>query len=256
MSFALLDTVIQHWNETNQRILPDFYLGNRWLEIGLFAGCFAVLVLLPMRISRLSKAFRTSRRMMMAHAYEILLFRKRPRAVMRAEMALVGRNVQCISLLLPSLLMGGVLWLFLSDMLKNRYAHAPCRIDENIVLRSEPLSEIDSSQQDNELTPDISCFDVTASVRNTKRKTSWLRVRPRHNGVHAITTCSFLPGPNLNVGVSGSPAQPNQIRNGVHYRVSYPLDTWWGEQSRYLWVFFGASLLLAIPLARVFGIEM
>ena len=240
-----------------QALPPTGYFLGRWGELAVAGGVFAVVLLLLVRCFGLGPRLQRLRKAMVASAYEVLLYRRHPRQVLRAEGRLIWTNLKAFVVLAPIVLCGGILFAFMAGTLANRYQCAPGTVGEDIVIHSR-LEKGDAVKANE----DIICepedgLALTASVRNRATRRAWIRLRASRPGTFTLAgVAGTFGGPVLNIGRPEFPAQPRQRTSGVSYHIGYPPRKWPGGPKGWMLCFFGMSLVLAWPLARVLRIRL
>jgi len=241
-----IGAVISACDRLGQALPSGAFLLSWWLELALAAGLFALLLVSLSRITRLGGKIRAVRRKMVAATEEILLYRRRPLTVIRAELKLVSWNAVLLLVLAPLLAVGGSLFKAAYGSLDNRYGFAPCRVGEDVIVRAGI-----SQGPPAETVPDgLACsMPMTAMVRSPATGQVSMRLRPTEAGLFPLT----LPNGTklvLNVGCPARPAMPRQRAGDVEVRIGYPPRKLLGMRRGWVPAFFGWSMVLAWPLSR------
>jgi len=240
-----------------QSMMPNWYLVNRWVELSVATGVFTVVVILIIKHTGFRKHLASSRRAMVAAAYEIILYRRRPFVVISAELRLVWHNLRFLLFLLPSLLVAGALFVMILGTLTNRFDYAPAAAYSDIVIRSTPQNSAKLQMEDCLVTTGASGLKLTARVSNPNTSQAWLRLHATKPGVYRLEQGSQKTrGPVVVIGEPLAPAQSNQFIGGVHHKVFYPTAKWLGIERGWMFLFVGGSFLLAIPTMRLLKLRM
>ena len=128
-------------DQVSQAHLPSYYIGGRHAELALAATIFIAVVMVFMKYFGLCSRLHTARRELMACTYQLLLYRRQRRVVMRTQVRTLWCNAKYLLLLMPTILFASVLYLLLHDALANRYAFAPASVGTPFVLRLTPLDD-------------------------------------------------------------------------------------------------------------------
>ncbi len=252
-----LHGIVTICNRFGQRVLPDCYVINRWVDLGFATFIFTMAAIVTIKHVGFQKRFRSARRAMIAAGYEILLYRRAPLAVIGAEVKLVWNNIKCLLFLAPSLVTIGLLYMLISGSLSNRYDYAPFGENEDIVISTTRADPSQASVRNPILVSKNPELEITARVRNDYFRKTWTRLRANHAGVFKLvgqTTGNSCP--TIVVGQQGAISRADQFINGVHYHVDYPTEQWCGRKRGWMFFFFGGSLIGAFPLMRLLRIRM
>lgn len=242
---------------TIQSITPNRYLVNRWVELAVVTGIFTVIVIMIIKNTGFRKHLTSSRRAMVAAAYEILLYRRRPFVVIFAELRLVWHNLRFLLFLLPSLLVTGAVFVMISGFLTNRFNYAPAAAYSDIVISSTPQNQAKLQIEDCIVTTGASGLKPTARVSNPNTSKTWLRLYATKPGVYRLQQGSQKTrGPVVVIGEPLVAAQSDQFIGGVHHKVFYPTAKWIGIEKGWMFLFLVGSLLLAIPTMRLLKFRM
>ncbi len=241
--------MISACDRLGQALPGGAFLLSWWLELALAAGLFALLLVLLARITGLGGKIRIVRRKMIAATEEILLYRRRPLTVIRAELKLVGWNAVLLLILAPLLVVGGGIFKAAYGSLDNRYGFAPAKAGEALVVRAYcPVGSLAGIEVIEASGAGRSVL-VTACVRSAARQTVWSRLRPDRAGLYSI----HLPGTTdeafLNVGFPDCPAMPQQQAGDVDIRIGYPPRKMFGLRHGWTLVFFVMCIAAAWPMS-------
>lgn len=242
---------------TIQSMMPNEYLVNRWVELIVITVLFTVVVIMIMKYTGLRKHLTSSRRAMVATAYEILLYRHRPFVVIFAELRLLWHNLRFLLFLLPSLLLAGAVFVIILGTLRNRFDYAPATACGDIVISSTPLNPAKLQIKDCVVTTAASGLNTTVRVSNPNIPKTWLRFNATKPGFYRLQQGSEKKnGPIVVIGESLAPAQSDQFIGGVHHKIFYPTAKWLGIEEGWMPIFIAGSLVLTIPIMRVLKLRM
>ncbi len=229
------------------RALPQVYLANRWVELAFAAAFFTLLILLFIKLTRLLPRVRSARQQMIAAAYEIYLYRNRPRMVLRAQWRCIWNNLKLLLYLSPALVFGGVLFALFYGVLSDRYGYGPAGVGANVVIRARAVGEVPDAPllvepaSDNVL--------LTGHVHVASIATTWSRLRASSAGIHPLRVGGH-EALRLNVATPGRPAIPRQFARRIDLHVDYPIRKWWGLETGWMLYFLVICLIASIPLGR------
>ena len=254
---SLLDGYVRTCDRIGEACGPPWYVGNVYIELILVACLFTLVQLVLIRHVGFPNRLRNVRRSMVAAAYGMLLYRRRPKAIVVGELRLVWNSLKFLVFLLPSLALGGLLFAGLWHTLSGRYGHGPLRIGEEAVVRAEGLSDSARELSDCDVVANGQDLEVTARVRAPAVRTVWTRVRPRRAGLFQVEMGQSGAEPFvLNVAMWESPVAPRQTVDGVAVSISYPTRRWWGSSHGWLVCFLVVCLVAAWPLGRLLGTRL
>lgn len=247
---AVCGTFISFCDRIGQRYAPGRYLFNPWIEMVLVAAVFMLLLLVFTKYAGFCSRLGNARREMLAAAYEILLYRRRPRTVLIGELKLICANLKFLAWLTPSLVFAGVLFAGMYNTLSNRYGYAPAAIGKDIVVKTKHASGEKQELSSCRIDKNKNDLAISARVTVPSVGATWTRVAPLRAGLLALDLGRENATAALNVESSHLPAMPRQYDNGLEIWIGYPRRKWWGSAHGWLVYFLVASTAVAVPLAR------
>ncbi len=250
---SLVNRMAAACDQVGERIPGGAFFVNRWVELSLVALAYTGVLVAAMKITRLNAPIHRCGRQITAAAYEILLFRHSVRAVVTAELRLLGWNLRCTLCLLPVLALGFLAFHIMSGSLKNRYAYRPIDIVEPFVIQFSGLNAraLHTANEADEAGDGAIMID--AMVCNEQLNTVWAQVHSEVQGIHGFGSEISSRDACLNVDSLARPAQPRQ-RAGEHfYRISYPVSAWWGDRHGWMWTFGVLCIIWAWPLNKAWN---
>jgi hypothetical protein len=238
-------------------LAPNWYLGNRYVELALVACVFTLVQVVVIRYAGFQARLRRARGNMVVAAYHMLLYWRRPRAIVSGEMGLLWNGLKFFVLLLPSLAIGGLLFAGMWSTLSGRYGHGPLSPKEEAVVRASVSSDSGRTLTDCDVSAGGQDLEVTAKVRIPAVRTVWTRVKPGRAGLFCLDLGRDHPRRLvLNVATRGKPVMLRQTVNGVEVTISYPVRRWWGLKHGWLVYFLAACFVAAPPLGRLLGTRL
>jgi hypothetical protein len=203
------------------------YLGNRWVECALLSALFGLGFAALMRGTGLFRFAERAGRGVLGAAHEVLLFRWRPRAVLRAEGRLL-RSLEAVLLaLVPVLLVGAPLILGFASLLKERYGHAPARIERSLVVRIEhPRSGAREEAPWPRRIEKLEGLSLTARVEPEWARRSWLRLEPGEPGTYPLAVARKAQPVRLRAGADAGSVQRWWRVGGSLIFLNYPHRRW------------------------------
>lgn len=240
-----------------RHLAPSRYLLSDWVELGIIATAFAVVLLTFVRLTGLGGPLRRARRNVLAAAYEILLYRRRPRAVIAAEARLAWSNLKYLFWLAPLVAFGGLCFTAVYRTCSDRYGRGPARVGEPLVVRCRPaggaggdLAKCTMLSNDGDLGP-------TARAEAPAVGAVWTRFTPRRPGIFALKTSPNAPGRVLvNVDSPAAPAICWQYVDGLEVHIQYPLRKWWRLEHGWVVYFLAVSTLVSGLVCRRLGVRL
>jgi hypothetical protein len=248
--FAVCDRALRAWS-------PERYLLCPAVELALIATLFMVAVLVFMRHFGLCGMLREARRQMLADVYQLLLYRRCLRLLVRSELRLAWGNIRYLVLLGPTLLFGGVLFGAMYNAMADRYGCMPLRVGQDVVIRSRCLSGTASDLAQADVHADERLLPITAQVHSQAAGTVWTRLRCMRAGVWPVAL-----GPDgghwasVNVQVFDRPPRPWQYVGDVEVHIAYPRAKWWGMAHGWLIYFLLICLVVARPVLLLTGVRL
>jgi hypothetical protein len=236
---------MNYGDHTAHMLLPRDYIVNRWVDISTMAVIFMLMMLISMKYFGFSRTFKKVRRDLIASAYEILLYHRNVRIILKAEWKLLWCNLKLLILLSPSLFVGGLLFAVFYNTLSDRYAFRAFQPGEKIVARITSADIPDRIVNDNEK------IEITARVYAHSANTVWIRLVPKQAGILSIETDHKTNnGLFLDLISSDRPALPHLELSGMAFDIRYPHRLWMGWSHGWLIVFFMVCLITTVPMAR------
>ncbi len=244
-------------DQVSQAHLPSYYIGGRHAELALAATIFIAVVMVFMKYFGLCSRLHTARRELMACTYQLLLYRRQRRVVMRTQVRTLWCNAKYLLLLMPTILFASVLYLLLHDALANRYAFAPASVGTPLVLRLTPLDDrYDLADVDVRSTGTALPVTAQAHIPGAgEHGAAWIRFEPAQDGHWPVE----LAGSHtlyVNVGVSSAPAMPRRVLGRVVTDTHYPHRRWLGRSWGWIVLFVAVSFVAAIPLLWILRIRL
>ncbi|MCY2951096.1 MAG: hypothetical protein NTU53_03855 [Planctomycetota bacterium] len=235
--------------DRNLRTLaPDRYLLSATIELALIAILFTLILFLFMRYFGLCSLLRQTRRQMLAQVYQLLVYRRCLRLLIRSELNLILANLKYLLILIPTLLFGSLLFAAIYNALLDRYGRAPLPINQDFVIRTRP-STITSTDGRNLL--------ISARVRSASTNTVWTRLRAPTPGVFPLQLGpDRLHLASINIQTPSRPTRPWQYTNGLEIHIPYPTARWFGLPHGHLLYFLLICLLASPPIARLTGVKL
>jgi hypothetical protein len=204
-----------------------------------------------LKLTGLGRRLGRVRRRMLAAAYEVLLYRHRPRAVIAAEGRLLASTAKYLLWLAPSLALGGAGFAAMYQTCSDRYGRGPARVGEPLVVRSRPADGSRRDLAECRLFSDDADLPLTAAAQVASLRTVWARFTPKRPGIFALRTGPGSAGRVLvNVESPKAPALRWQYVDGLEVHVQYPLRKWWGLDRGWMVFFLVACAVAAVPLGR------
>lgn len=239
---------IEAVDQWGQIALPPNYLINRYFELTIAASLFMAIVLLFMKHAGFCNRLRHIRSSTTACAYQILLYRRQPRIVLRAQGHLLLHNLAYILYLAPTITFATLLLLVTFGTLENRYGFLPAAVNQPVVVRatpidpSVPLARLKPRDLDDTVT-------LTAIARVPGAGSAWFRLEPTKRGLTSLAfSRTSARAAVLNVGLSGRPAVAKQFIDGIRIEIGYPSkpsNTW---LTHFSLISFGAAFPLLLLL--------
>jgi len=248
---AFANTFFAASDRALRRAMPDRYLLADWFELALIATLFMLLLFLFMRRFGLCSRLRNTRRHMLADVYQLYLYRRSVRLVIRGEFSLICRNLQYILLLTPTLLAGSFLFAILYNPLTDRYASAPLPPNHDFVIRLHALSN-EAWNPALAALPNTTDLFTTARVRAPSIKTIFARLRASRPGLFPLAHTNAT----VNIQSPHRPTRPWQYSQGLEIHIPYPPARWWGLTHGWLLYFLLICLITCFPLARLIKLEL
>ena len=228
--------------------LPSFYLVNRWVELAVVAVLFTLALLLFTKWTRLLPRVRRARQQMVAAAYEILLYRRSPRMVLRAQCRCIWNNLKLLYYLSPGLLFGALLFALSYNVLSDRYGYAPAPVGSPIVV-SARLSAA-QPQERLDVQPQSEQVRVSGHVHVASISTTWTRLQASSAGMYLLRVGNERAAAKLNVDLPNRAAVPSQCLNKVVLHIGYAPRNWWGMEDGWVIYFLVVCVIAGIPIAR------
>lgn len=232
--------------------VPEWYVGNRYFELGVIASVFTLVQLALIRYLGAHKRMRQARKDLAVAAYSMLLYWRQPRAIISSELRLLWANLRLLVLLAPPLVIGGVIFAGMWDTLSDRYGRGPAEVGTDIVMHVRPLSDSERLPEKGEIAAGAPGIGVTACVRVPEAGAVWARLSPGKEGVFHLSIVSGSPRRVLlNVACADAPVLPRQRVGGYEVGIGYPKRAWWGMARGWLVYFALVCLAAAAPLSRL-----
>jgi len=252
MFTSLFGAYIRLCDRTGQWCVPSWYVGNRTIELAVVACVFTLVQLVLIKHVGFQGRLRSIRRSMVASAYGMLLYWRRPRAIVVGELRLVGNSLTFLVFLLPSLVVGGLLFAGMWNTLSERYDRGPLEVGEEAVVRTSVSSDSERALTDCDTSGDARDLEITARVRAPAVRTVWTRVKPKRAGLLRLDVGQDRPVRCLlNVATWEAPVAPRRTTGGVEVNIGYPRRRWWGLRHGWLITFLVACVGAAWPLGRL-----
>jgi hypothetical protein len=246
---AAIDAVALEWAGRE-------YLVSRWVELAGVAALFALVLMLCLKIPGLGSGIRPARRRLLGTMAEIVLYRRRPWAVVCAEAKLVRDNLRLLAALWPMVLLGGGMFCLAYAPLRNRYGFGPIAVGSDIVARVRADAAGPLSAGPPKTSPGL---EVAAMVRSPARRTAWYRLAATQDGRAWLEPCGNGSVPvriPLSIGASGGIAAPRLRVHGWDVHVWYPRGRTFGTTHGWAVYMFGVMAMAAWPLGRVLGVRL
>jgi hypothetical protein len=251
---AVWESFIASCDAIGRTCTPNRYVVSPYVELALVAALFMSAVLLFIRYTGFYHRLRDARRAVLAALYEILLYRRSPRAVLRAELRLLWRNGKALFYLAPSILLGGVLFAAMYNTLSDRFSYRPIEVGQDVVVRAQATKR---GLSKGGLISDPSELEVSAQVKAPAIKTIWMRLKAKRAG---ILTAKVGEGGDglftLNVASMNRPVLPRQCVGGIDFTIHYPRREGWAPAHGWLICFLVMCAVVSIPLTRWLRISL
>jgi hypothetical protein len=225
-------------------LFPQQYIMNRWVDLVIYASLFMVGMLLFIKYFGGGRWLKNTRRNMCASAYEILLYHRSIRMILRAEAKLVWNNTKILFLLIPSLVFGGILFAVLYHPLAERYGYRAFKPDEMVIADISSINDLNWKIDDD------SRVKITGQVSLPEQKKLWLRFTPLHEGI--LTVNQDMDGKDELVfkwEPPGRPITPEQKLNGIKVNINYPRQGWLIE-------YIVVCMIVGIPWTKWLGVSI
>jgi len=222
------------------------YLLGRWVEMALAGALLGALLAGLMKVMPPGGLIARRRRAVLATMGEMVLMYRRPGAVVRAQVRLIGQSLGLLACLAPLVLTSGLLFAAVYKPLENRYGYSPLGVGQQAVVRVQaPPGALAAALLAADARPSAP-LRVTAKVRCPGRDCVWYEVVGDAAGrthLDLDLPGGLAPVP-LSVGATGGPAARRIRVRQLDVRVDYPPCRALG--GRYGWL---AYVLVAMTLA-------